>query len=396
MTTVTPKITDEQRRVRLARRHLLLPDRRTDDVVAISDAMVALHSSDPASVYLSAWARMNHPSLTAVDGVLYDPPALIRHHAMRRTLWVMSPVVARLAHAACTTGLVRAQTTRTAGMIEQAGISEHGADWLAQAKRKVLHALHSRGRASTRQLGIDVPELTEKLHLAPDTRYAATPAAHTRVLLMLGFDGDIVRVRPSGSWINGAYTWAAMDEVLPGGIGGLDPAPARAELVRHWLRAFGPGTAADLQWWLGSTAAAVKRSLETIDAAPVRLDSGPGWVLPDDLEPDGDPEPWVALLPGLDPTVMGWKDRDFYLDPGLSRQLFDRNGNAGPTVWVNGRVVGGWVQRPDGEICVKILARVSADLRRRVLSAADELRDLLGDDRFTVRFPSPISLALRA
>ncbi len=393
---MAPWITNDQRRARLARRHLLLPDGRTDDVVAVADAVVALHSSDPASVYLSAWARMRHPSLAAVERVLYDPPALVRHHAMRRTLWVMSPQVARLAHAACTTGLVKAQTTRTVGMIEQAGISENGAAWLEQAKRKVLHALHSRGRASTRQLGADVPELTEKLLLAPDTRYAASPSAHTRVLLLLGFDGDIVRVRPSGSWINGAYTWAAMDEVLPGGIGGLDAAPARAELVRRWLRAFGPGTAADLQWWLGSTAAAVKRALETVEAVPVRLDSGPGWILPDDTDPVAEPEPWVALLPGLDPTVMGWQQRDFYLDPALGPHLFDRNGNAGPTIWANGRVVGGWVQRPDGEITIKLLTRVSADLRRRVLAVADELRDVLGDDRFTVRFPSPVSTALRS
>ena len=54
--------------------------------------------------------------------------------------------------------------------------------------------------------------------------------------------------------------------------------------------------------------------------------------------------PWVALLPGLDSTVMGWKERAWFLG-GHQHALFDVNGNAGPTVWCNGRIVGGWAHR---------------------------------------------------
>ena len=89
-----------------------------------------------------------------------------------------------------------------------------------------------------------------------------------------------------------------------------------AELVRRWLWTFGPGTAADIQWWLGGTVGIVKQALADVDAVPVSLDGGgdTGWLLPDDLEPVTHDEPWVALLPVLDPTVMGWKSRGFYLD----------------------------------------------------------------------------------
>ncbi len=48
----------DERRARLARRHLLLPSLRTDDVAAIADAVVALHSTDPVTVHLSAMQRM--------------------------------------------------------------------------------------------------------------------------------------------------------------------------------------------------------------------------------------------------------------------------------------------------------------------------------------------------
>src|SRR6476661_3058250 len=95
-------VSDDERRARLARRHRLLPERRTDDLAAIAEDVVALHSSDPVTVYLSAMLRMRHPSVAAVERALYDDRAVVRHHAMRRTLWVATPDVVRVMHAAAT------------------------------------------------------------------------------------------------------------------------------------------------------------------------------------------------------------------------------------------------------------------------------------------------------
>jgi hypothetical protein len=72
----------------------------------------------------------------------------------------------------------------------------------------------------------------------------------------------------------------------------------------------------------------------------VTLDQGgTGWLLPEDLEEVPDPGSWAALLSVLDPTVMGWQGRDFYLGPHCN-QIFDAGGNAGTTAWVDGRVTG--------------------------------------------------------
>jgi hypothetical protein len=81
----------------------------------------------------------------------------------------------------------------------------------------------------------------------------------------------------------------------------------------------------------------------------VDLGATAAYVLADDLDPTPMPDPSAALLPTLDPTTMGWKERDWYLGPH-GPTLFDSNGNAGPTVWWEGRVVGGSSQRRDGEI----------------------------------------------
>ena len=379
----------------MAVRHLLASGRQIDEIPQIADALVALHSSDPVTVYLSAAVRMRHPNLTAMEEALYTEHSVIRHHAMRRTLWVMTPEVLRLAHASATTALVRNEQRRIIGLIESSGIAPDGETWLRQARIDVLEALHRLGSATARVLGSHVPELVKPLHMAVDKSYAASPAAHTRVLLLLGFAGAIVRGRPAGTWVNGQYSWQPMDNLLPGGVGDLDPVVARAELVSRWLRTFGPGTAADIQWWLGGTGAQVKQALATVEAVSVDLEgsAAEGWLLPDDLAELDDPGPWVALLPGLDPTVMGWQQRSWFLgDHGP--EAFDRNGNGGPTIWVDGQVVGAWVQRKDGAIVRRLWSDVPARRVAQIKKAADVVRELVGDKRFTVRFPSPASTAL--
>jgi hypothetical protein len=383
-----------ERRARLSVRHRLVPSRRTDDVPAIVDDLVGLHSSDPVTVYLSVVARMSHPSFAAVESALYDDRTLLRHHAMRRTLWVFTPRVARLAHASTSLALLGPEERRFIKMIEGTGVTTDGMAWLDAARRDVLAALEASGPTTARHLGDAVPALKVPIEIAVGKSYAGTQSAHTRVLLLLGIAGAIVRARPVGSWINGQYRWATMTSWVPGGIDGADPDEAAAELVDLWLRAFGPGTTTDVQWWTGWTLGTTRRALARAAASEVDLDGATGWVAASDVDPVVSAEPWVAFLPGLDPTTMGWKTRDWYLDPAHAGRLFDRNGNGGPTVWVNGQIVGGWVQRKDGRIAYDLLADVGAEAITAIEGAAHELERLLGETRFTVRFPAPMQAEL--
>ncbi len=393
------RIDAAERRARLAVRHRLVPSRRTDDVVAIADDLVALHSSDPVTVYLSVLARMRNPALAAVETALYDDRTLLRHHAMRRTLWVGGHETVRLAHAAATVDLHRVQHRNLCTALTGAGVADPDA-WVAAGRSAVLDALAD-GPTTARDVGRRLPELALPVPIGTG-RQATTAAAHTRLLLVLGFAGDVVRARPTGSWINGQYRWAAARDWVPDGLAvGLDTRAAAAGLARRWLRAFGPGTRTDLQWWAGWTAATTTRALADVDAVEVELAGGAGppatgFVLPDDLAPAAPAEPWVALLPGLDPTTMGWKERSWYLDPAVAAAVFDRNGNGGPTVWVDGRIVGSWVQRRDGTIALRLLDPVDAARREEIHEAAAHLRELLGDVRFSVRFPAPVQADLLA
>jgi hypothetical protein len=121
----------------------------------------------------------------------------------------------------------------------------------------------------------------------------------------------------------------------------------------------------------------------------VDLHGEPGVALPDDLDPVAAPEPYAALLPGLDPTTMGWLARDWYLGPHKA-ELFDNTGNGGPTAWWDGRIVGGWNQAPDGEVVLQLLEDVGADARSALDREAARLSAWLDRLRLAPRFPSPL------
>lgn len=387
---VSLRIDAEERRARLAERHRLLSRTRTDDLPQIADDLVALHSSDPVTVFLSAMARMAHPSIEAVEQALYADRSLIRHHGMRRTLWVATPPVARLIHAAATRDLVANERRRTSQLLAAADV-ENPEQWLAEAELQVLADLREHGPSTAREVGQRVEALRHRLQLAPGKAYAAAQSAHTRVLYILGFTGQMLRGRPS-SWINGAYAYADAESWLPGGLGELDAQQAAAELANRWLQRFGPGTTADLQWWMGWTVRRTKQALSDCGAVAAELEGEAGWLAPED-PPLGPVEPWVAVLPGLDPTIMGWKLREWYL-PKTSLEVFDTVGNGGPSLWVDGRVVGAWAQSKDGSIHTHYFERVAASRRREIDQRIEQLKSWIGDTRFTVRFPGDVHARL--
>jgi hypothetical protein len=160
------------------------------------------------------------------------------------------------------------------------------------------------------------------------------------------------------------------------------------------LKTFGPGTQTDLKWWTGWTVRDTKAALAAVGAVEVDLGGGDtGYVVPDDVEPTPEAGDWVALLPSLDPTVMGWKEREWYLGEYQS-QLYDRNGNAGPTVWCSGRIVGGWAHHPSGEVRYELLEDIGADAAAVVAQRAADLSEWLGEARVKARFPTPLEKRL--
>ncbi|MFD7941083.1 winged helix DNA-binding domain-containing protein [Streptomyces sp. NPDC059755] len=387
-----------ERRARLALRHRLAPRARVATPEAVADALLALHGSDPATVYLAIGARLADPAATVAqtDRALYEDRSLVRMHGMRHTVFVFPTESTAVVHAS--TGLAVAARERATLVKDMAKADAPDAAWLKEVEESALAALARLGQATAAELAREEPRLREQFVYAAGKPYEGVHTVVSRLLRVLGVEGKVVRGRPLGSWTSSQFRWAPAPEHAE-----LPLAQAQSELLRHWLTACGPATEADLKWWTGWKVTDVRRALTAIGARAVTLDEGTGYVVEDDVDAVPAPgEPWAALLPGLDPTAMGWQARDWYLAPELRPDLFDYSGNVGPTVWWNGRVVGGWAQRADGEIVWRILAGedqgagegggegVGAEAKAAIEAEAARLTSWLGTTRVTPRFRTPV------
>jgi hypothetical protein len=378
-------ISTAERRTRLGNRHHLA--RRATRVDLVAGGIAGLHSSDPATPYLAARARVSGLAVADLERALYDDRSLIRILGMRRTLFVVPSVLGGVIDSACTRALGPPERTRLAGMLEAQGVARDGRRWIERVTRATLTALDARGEATAGELATDVADLRVKLRFGEGRAWQADVGVSTRLLFLLATEGQILRARPLGTWLSSQYRWTRVEHWLGTPFPDHDPAAARKDLARAWLGAFGPGTLTDLKWWTGWTVAHTKAALSAVDAVEVATDTGPAFVLSDDLDRPRATRPWVAFLPSLDPTVMGWKERDWYLGPHAPL-LFDRNGNAGPTVWCDGRVIGGWAQRPDATIAFRLLEDPGAEARESIDDAAGALESWLHGIRVRPRFPT--------
>jgi hypothetical protein len=380
--------TVEERRARLARRHFL--SAQADSIGGVTADLVGLHATDPATPYLSLWARLPGFSIADLDVELYEKRTLVKHLAMRRTLWIVRAHELPLIQPGASDRVAENERRRLIADTEKAGLATDGAKWLDRACAAVLEYLGEHGPTSAKDLRTALPELAGSYDPAPGRRWGGETPLAPRVLTVLSVRGDIARGPNDGAWTTSRPRWTSIADWLPLTAAAETPEVARTELVRSWLRTFGPATVTDVKWWFGNTLTWARHALRDIDAVEVDLDGTPGFVLPDDLEVERDVEPWGALLPGLDVTTMGWYDRDWYVGEHRG-QAFDTNGNGGPAAWWNGRIVGGWGQDADGRVEVRLLEDVGRDAKRALQRRADDLTEWLAGVRVSPRFPSPLS-----
>ncbi|QQM19574.1 AlkZ family DNA glycosylase [Rhodococcus sp. P-2] len=372
-------VSDDERRARMGIRHALAPAFLVDSPEAATKAMTVLHATESATVYLSCWARVRSLDAADVDRALYEQRSLVKQLAMRRTLFTFPRDLLPAAWSSASARVANTERARMSKDVVKAGLAVDGNDWLDRARSEVLSLLADAPEGlSAVDVRQAVPMIDVKVEGSAGEIWSAP-----RVLTHLGATADIMRGTNTGRFPTSRPLWTLTAHWLddaPVALESVDVKPAEGyrEIVRRWLYTFGPGTEDDIVWWLGSTKTVVRAALAELDAVAVTLDGGgTGWLLPNDVAEVADPGPWVTLLPVLDPTIMGWKGRDFYLGPHRN-QLFDTRGNAGTSAWVDGRVVGCWIQDEAGAVHLRLIEPVSASARRSLEAEAARLTDWLG------------------
>jgi len=390
------RIPDDERRARLGVRHALAPGHGAANVVDAARAVVGLHSTDPVSTFLAALVRTPGASIDDVEQALYDDRSLVRVLAMRRTLFAVPREHVGIVLVGAGADIGRQQRTLLKKLLTESGITDDPGPWIDRAEAAALAAMKGAGEIISTELAAADPLLGTRIEISPGTKYATSVSVASRLLTLLSAEGQVVRTRPRGGWTSTQFRWTLLDAWI-GDVERPETAKASSEVASAWLTSYGPATPDDLQWWTGWTKTRTKAALATLDTVDVDLDGTPGLLLAADADRLPTPDPWVALLPALDPSAMGWKHRDFCLGPHRS-QLYDVNGNAGPTVWADGRMVGGWAQRDDGEVVVHLLDDLGAETTADIEKRAAELTATLGDVRIKARARgwTPVERELRA
>ena len=272
-------ITLEQRRRAIVLRHHLAGDAR--DPEAATRAVVALHASDPASVYVSVLARSAASTLSDVADAMYVRRSLVRWMAMRRTLFVFAREDIALVQAAVSTPVAetlrRALVSRLSRNGSEPPIDGDIGRWIADLEDRVERALARRGSASgTRLANDDTASRTLIRAKAPSDR---PQNLTTPLLTLMSAEGRIGRGVPTGAWTSRHHRWEPTSRWWAQGPPSIDPVDAQQHLARRWLQRFGPAKIDDLQWWTGWNKTTTRHALANLAIEEVDLHGQPGIIL---------------------------------------------------------------------------------------------------------------------
>ena len=286
-------------RFRLHKQHLT-DEYHTQDILQIVRDIYGLHATGPTTPYVSLFARATDFTRDKLDEELYVKRALGKIRCVRTTVHVLPRETIPIAFAA-TKSIVEPNSEdflRYTG-----GVTERQYE---DASGEILRILKGKGM-STLQIK---KELGTRLNIS--------------VIVNLMCDqGLLMRGRSEKGWESNTHTYYLFSDYFPGmNLNAVDPAQARETTVKQYLAAYGPATVKDISWWSGFTMTEVRRILQSLarETAEVEIPElkGPYVMLAADtaalerFEPSG--QPAVNLLPALDPYLMGYKERERYLD----------------------------------------------------------------------------------
>lgn len=359
---------------RLAGHHLI--ERRPPAELADVAGACGIRNTPPGSSLLALHARLADFSPVAVDRALAETRMLVEVLGMR-----ISPhLVPTRDLALFTLGALPAQEASLRGVLntftarlDRAGISATDALNLATeaASSELAAGPLSRGALSA--------GMTRRLPEALSLFCRACGSTHVfeSLFRLVGVRGVWLITR-SGKQSGYVRTDQWLDAVPTG-----DHASLRTELLRHYLRCFGPSTAREFGDWVGIGAAEAQQDWDSISERLVEVDVAGrrAWICADDLPTvESPPEPMgVRLLPPYD-AYLDQRDRLTLIpDKARHRQVWAVLGNPGGLL-VDGELAGTWRSQKKGRR-LKIAVSAFNPLSPRTRTEIEAEAALLGPIR---------------
>jgi hypothetical protein len=347
-------------------RHRL--DRRapTGSLVAVTRELCGVHAQLAASAELALWARVEGLRRDDVREALEQERTLVKTWAMRGTLHLLAADDLALYVAV----LGPRWDDPGGAWLRGFGVTKEQYDAILENVPRALGARpQTREQLADRIAEIGGAKLREKF--LSGWGALLKPSARRGDLCFGPNRGrNVTFVRPD--------RWLRL-RALPR----LDQEEARREIVRRFLAAYGPATAADLGRWLGFRVG-LKPMFHALgdELVEVEVAGGPAWLLAADLDvlKTASAPKSVRLLPAFDPYVVGFRPRGLLVDAAHEPRIFRPQAWFSPVVLVNGRAAGIWERERRGsrlEVRIEPFARLSAATRRAIAEEADRLGEFL-------------------
>ncbi len=356
----------------LLRKQHLADDSHVDDICQITEDIAGLHGTGSKEPYLALFARASNFSKAQLDHELYISKTLGKVRCMRGTLYILTKKMIPIAYAA-TSVMTEKLSVR---FMELRGISLSDYDGIAQSILAIT-------AGKTKSLAQIKAKLKTEFNLSA-------------VVNLMCDRGLLIRIQSGNSWRTRNYSYTPFHEHFPDvDLAAFSESESTALLVQQYLQSFGPATEEDIAWWIGSSKSRVRESLEKnkklIVPLTIKDAAGDFVILRSDLERIKDSqrtaEPEVNLLPTLDPYLMGYKQRQRYLNSEDYNNIFDRTGNVTSTILLDGRIIGIWdyAEKPKPVMKLHLFRKVAARLLEKIYIRAQQLGHFIAEQEVTVR-----------
>src|SRR5262252_276829 len=197
-------IDDAERRARMAGRHALAPQHRVADAQAATRALTVLHATEPATPYLSLFARTDSFTRVDLEDALFESKSLVKQLAMRRTLFVFPRDLLPAAVSSASARVAQQEYGRLIKDLERSQVTDDGASWLASAREAVLRRLAGGAELGAKELREGLVELAGQVSWYEHKPYGAVLHVAPRVL----------------TWLSATVMWCAAATLATGGSPG--------------------------------------------------------------------------------------------------------------------------------------------------------------------------------
>jgi len=239
---------------------------------------------------------------------------------------------------------------------------------IARCERLIGGALRERRRMTRAEL----MALLERSGIRTDGQRGSN------ILWALAHTGLICLGPPEG----GRQTFVLLEDQSPAPRN-LTADEALRELAIRYFTGHGPATAHDFAWWSGVTLAEAKKAAADAEGALFceRIGGTAYWSVGREGADGTDTEPELALLPGYDENLLGYRDRSAVLKPEHAPKVVPGgNGVYAPMLVVGGEIAGVW-RRSVGRRSVELDIRPfeNPDIAEaRIAEAARRYGEFLG------------------